>query len=286
MFEIAISLTDPVGLWSPAGLRSPGMDSALAPILGETSVTRLYLGNEFCENLMLSPERLRKALRRAAELGLRGSLLTPMVTDRGLRRLLPLLEVLAPGAEVIVNDWGALRLLRESFPHLVPVAGRLFAKQIKDPRLSSPDWMRLAPHGLFESGFRDLLLSFGVGRMEFDLPPHLDPSHVHSEDIRITAHAPYGYCSKGRICRIGSLSLPKSSKFAPGHPCRQECLTYVAPMERRVGAGESLHVFQRGNTLFYRYSEAMMRALGQLLRERRCDRVVVSGDWNEDCRAA
>lgn len=286
MFEVAISLTDPRVLASPAELRSSRAVAALSPLLAETSFSRVYLGNEFCEKLMLSPGRLREALRRAADLGLRASLLTPMVTDGGLVRLLPLFDALAPETEVIVNDWGVLLLLRQRFPHLEPVAGRLLAKQIKDPRLSSPDWTRLAPHGLFAPGFRDLLLSFEVRRMEIDLPPYLDPSHVRSEDIRITAHAPYGYCSKGWICRIGSLSLSKPSKFAPGHSCRLECLTYVAPMERHVGAGESLHVFQRGNTLFYRYSEEMMRALGQLLQERRCDRVLVSGDWNEDCRAA
>jgi hypothetical protein len=132
----------------------------------------------------------------------------------------------------------------------------------------------------------DLLLSFGVQRMEIDLPPHFDPSEVQSPDVRVTAHAPYGYCSKGRICRIGSLSLPAPSKFAPGHPCRRECLTYVAGMERRAAGGEGLPTFQRGNTMFYRYSDEMTRSVGRLLEEQRCDRVVVPGDWNEDRSAA
>lgn len=287
-YELAISLTDPRALAAlrgprgPRELRSSSAIAALADVLGETEVTRVYVGNEFCENLILSRERLRKALHFAERLGLQPSLVTPMATDWGFDRLLPLLEELSPGTEVIVNDWGVLRLVRARLPHLVCVVGRLLAKQVKDPRLTSSDWTRLVPHGLFAPGFRDLLLSFGVRRMEIDLPPYFDPSQVHSGDVRVTAHAPYGYCSKGRICRIGSLSLPAAAKFAPGHPCRCECLKYVAKMERRAAGGEGFPTFQRGNTLFYRYSEEMTLALGRLLTERRVDRVVVSGDWNED----
>jgi hypothetical protein len=97
MVELAISLTDPGVLASSRELRSSSAVAALAHVLGETEVTRVYLGNEFCENLILSPERLRKALRLAADLGLQPSLLTPMATDWGVERLLPLLEMLPPG---------------------------------------------------------------------------------------------------------------------------------------------------------------------------------------------
>jgi hypothetical protein len=204
MFEIALCCTDPTRLESL--------------VLGESGATRVYLGNEFCENLILSRRELLGALSLLEEIGLHASLVTPMVADRGMAKLAPLFSVLAPGTEVIVNDWGVLRHLRMRFPELVPVAGRLLARQMKDPRLDSTEWSRLVPHGLFSPFWVELLLDLGIRRMEIDLAPHFDAETVRCSGLSLTVHAPYGYCSKGRICRIGSdrflFPRPRSSRPA------------------------------------------------------------------------
>ena len=38
--------------------------------------------------------------------------------------------------EVVVNDWGVLRLVRREFPGLRPVLGRLMNKMMRDPRVA------------------------------------------------------------------------------------------------------------------------------------------------------
>jgi hypothetical protein len=272
MHEIALCCTDPENL-----------DSL---ILSERGAARVYLGNEFCENLIPSRRELLRALGRLEERRLDASLATPMPSDCGIERVARLCEVLPAGTEVIVNDWGVLRFLRMRFPDLVPVAGRLLARQMKDPRLDSSEWSRLVPHGLFSASRIALLLELGFQRMEIDLPPHFVPDAIDARGLRLTVHAPYGYCSKGRICRIGSRSLPAAQKFASGHPCQRECLKYVARMERPSPAGAGLRTFQRGNTLFYRYSEEMARSLRTLLEDGRADRLAIAGDWHEGRSAA
>ncbi len=62
--------------------------------------------------------------------------MTPFVTNRGLEQLEELLPVLAqtlPDAEVVVNDWGVLQLLRSEYPELKPVLGRLLNKSKRGP---------------------------------------------------------------------------------------------------------------------------------------------------------
>src|SRR5437867_3594050 len=80
----------------------------------------------------------------------------PYVTDRGLARPRPLLEAAASergeGTEVVVNDWGVLRLVRREFPGLRPVLGRLMNKMMRDPRVApfysgGPDDARRALSG-------------------------------------------------------------------------------------------------------------------------------------------
>src|SRR3990172_9007931 len=88
---------------------------------GADSASRLYFGNEFCDHLIPSPRTLSEALALSRELGLRFSLVTPMVTDSGIDALGRLFRSLPDGSEVIASDWGVLRLVRTEFPSLIPI---------------------------------------------------------------------------------------------------------------------------------------------------------------------
>ena len=272
--EIALHFADPRSL---ERLSEGGADSA----------SRLYFGNEFCDHLIPSPRTLSEALALSRELGLRFSLVTPMVTDSGIDALGRLFRILPDGSEVIASDWGVLRLVRTEFPSLIPIAGRLLCKFMKDPRLPSRDWTKLVPHGVFAPAFLDLLASFGIERLDLDLPPHARPEDFRGPSMRLSMHRPYGFAAKGRICRMGSLHLDQERKFLPGEPCRKECLDYVLAMTRSgAAAAGDLHTFQRGNTVFYRHSDEMEATIEELTDEGVVDRLVVSGDWNENRSAA
>jgi hypothetical protein len=251
--------------------------NAEALLARHDGITRLQFGSEFCENLLPSPAQLRQMLKLAEAHGLAFSLVTPICSDRSIRRLRKLLALLPPRAEVVANDWGVLRLLHTDFPALAPVAGRLICKQVKDPRLPSAQWTQLYPHGIHAAPFIALLKRFGVGRVEMDVAPFAAAAELHSPQLAVSAHAPWGFAVKGRACRIGSLNLTDDKKFAIDGKCRRECLDYAATMTR--DGSDGLPTVQRGNALFYRHDEAMTAALNDAVNAGYVDRLIVSGDW-------
>src|SRR5580700_645621 len=99
-----------------AGEHQADVPEEIERVFGPVRFTRTAYGTEFCEHLLPSTD----ALRAVVETGRPLTFLTPYLSDHGiaqLRRLLPLLQ----DAEVVFNDWGVLRLLRNEFPHLTPV---------------------------------------------------------------------------------------------------------------------------------------------------------------------
>lgn len=272
-----------VGVVDPRSLDAIVADPPAAD--GHGPATRLHFGSEFCETLLPNEAQLGRATEAARAGGLALTLVTPILSDAGIGRLRRLLAALVPGAEVVANDWGTLRLIRRERPDLVPVAGRMICKMVKDPRLPSAEWARLYPHGIHSGPFAAVLDRLGVGRIEMDVPPFADIADFRSGRFKVSVHAPYGFSVKGRSCRIGSLHQPEADKFATGHACGRECLTFVGDLSRPELGGNDLATFQRGNTVFYRHSAAMGRAVAAALADGWIDRIIVSGDWHEAGRA-
>lgn len=250
-------------------------------------VNRIYLGNEFCERLIPDAKILQQCLSQTERRELPVSFVTPLVSDSGLRRLSRCFAELPAGSEVVVNDWGVLRLLRRNFDHLVPVVGRLLCKMIKDPRLPSAAWAKLYPHGVQSAPFHAMLEKFAVSRLDVDVPPFATKDDFCSQqkERSLSIHMPYGYAVKGRLCRVGSTQLSSERKFSPGHGCQRECLTYVTETTRAAPRSETdLVTFQRGNTLFYKHSTEMTAAVTDALAQGWINRLVFPGDWYEDHR--
>lgn len=269
MTVLALAITD-----------ASGLDRLAAPpeFAGITA-GRLHFGGEFCETLLPTAAGLKRALAAAETFGLAFTLATPIVSDAGLARLDRLLPLLPPGTEVTANDWGFLRRLRDHFPDLVPTAGRLLCKQVKDPRLPSAEWTRLQPHGIHAPGFTAMLARLGCRRIEMDVAPFATEADFHSPSMAVSVHAPFGFTTKGRSCRIGSLALPTSGKFAIGHDCRKECLRFQSAATRPDAATADLATVQRGNTLFYRHATEMAATLRAAAAAGAVERVILAGDW-------
>jgi len=249
--------------------------------LADRPVQRIQFGNEFCERLIPTKVQLEKALDRALADGLDLTLVTPMTTELDLPPLRELLAVLPGGNEVVVNDWGVARLLRNRFPDLVPVAGRLLCKMIKDPRLPSAQWKGHTPSGIRVPGFLRNLNRLGIDRVEIDVPPYATPEDFVLPGKHLSVHTPYGYAVRGRACRIGSLNRPAHKKFQCGEMCRRECLVYVTAMARPQQTDAEPATFQRGNTVFYRHTPEMTAPLLEAMENGAVDRIILSGDWNE-----
>ncbi len=261
-------------------------------------INRIYFGGEFCERLLPDKKTLLRVLSLVDKNRLNFSLITPVVSDQALGRLEQLFSILPEGSEVIVNDWGTLRLLRRSYPKLIPVIGRQLCKMIKDPRLPSAQWLKLYPHGIQSGPFHKLLAQFEIERIEMDVPPFAELQDFNSPLHELSVHLPFGFSLKGRMCKMGALQLEPPRKFGPGHGCNKECLQFSSKIYRKCSTDKAssnsslareneaadLNAFQQGNTMFYRHSPVMTKVLAQALSRNKVNRIIFEGDWNEDYR--
>lgn len=257
-----------------------------ASLLDQKRITRIHFGNEFCQRLLPSVRALQTALAATTASGLDFGLALPMLTDDGIEEADVLLGMLPEGTEVTVNDWGLMRRLTRRFPRLRPTAGRLLCRMLKEPRAPSAAYLQLGGHGFMTPGLESLLERFGVSRLEIDVAPFARGTDLHAQRARFSVHAPFGFATTGRICRIGNLHRPMARKFATGHTCARECLTYGCELSARGEPDEGrMRIFQRGNTIFYRHTTAMTQALAEAVAAGSVDRMVISGDWNAARRA-
>jgi hypothetical protein len=99
---------------------------------------RIYFGHETCER-RLPPRRRAVDLAVACrDAGAQITLVTPPLSEDGLRASVRLVEDLAPrldGLEVVCSDWGLLWHLAD-LRVATPVVGRLLAAQHVDPRVA------------------------------------------------------------------------------------------------------------------------------------------------------
>lgn len=266
------------------------------------SVTHIYFGGEFCDRLLPDKKIMQRVVELVTDHGLQLSLLTPLMSDQALARLKQVFSILPDYVEVVVNDWGTLNLLRRDFPKLVPVIGRQLCKMIKDPRLPSEQWTKLYPHGVQSGPFHQLLERFDIQRLEMDVPPFAKLQDFESDEKALSVHLPYGFSVKGRMCKVGAVSIETHRKFGPGHGCNKECLTYSSKVQRACSStqqnqaeslAESVNVqaaqpdlktFQQGNTMFYRHTAQMTEILAQAVALNKVNRMIFEGDWHEDYR--
>ena len=256
---------------------SLGEDNPIAAMLTGIAPQHYYFGSEFCEFLLPVAKVLERALRLVKDAGRQLTLMTPIACDGVIDRLRDILPLLPEDSELIVNDWGVASFARREFPHLRLAAGRLLCKMIKDPRLDNAVWADLYPHGLGGRSFRALLDRLAIARIELDLPPYARPDVFAELGIRAALHAPYALVAKGRLCKIGSLALATTQRYAPGRECQRECLSYAATCAR-PGKTTDLETTQRGNAIFYRHTHAMSATATAAVAQGWLQRIVVHGE--------
>lgn len=219
---------------------------------------RLYFGQEFCERLLPSVGQLDQMLDQARELGLAFTLVTPYVTEEGLERVEALVEHLSGRGseyEVVVNDWGVLHWLRESYPKIVPVLGRLLTKQKRGPRILN--LKGLVPDAMLDHFRRsnvdlqimvEFLKKMGITRVELD---NLLQGVARENPLAASIYTPYAYISTTRLCLTNSCDHRTQSLRAI-FPCGQECRIYRF---RLTHPSMPVPLILGGNTYFYRLDE-------------------------------
>jgi len=289
--------------------------------------SRLYFGSEFCQHLIPTLEDMERAVSVANEQDWQLTFLTSYSTDAFVEKTVELVAhalTFSPrGFEVVANDWGLLRRLRQDFAgDVVPVLGRGLNRMMRDPRVpdvgpehlagdAPPDtWQHSSMHS---RGFRQLLSSLAVERVESDLPLQgLAP--LPSGDLGSSVHAPWGMVASGRVCLVNAWGKPGALRFVPpmhcDAPCRRFSIELRAPWSHRQAGAESLPLvsdgafipltrllnrrrnelpepdadtaprfFQKGNTHFYRLgSDQLSTMMAEAQTTNGFDRLVVAPD--------
>ena len=241
--------------------------------------TRLYFGNEFCQRLIPTKEDLYQVINfvKKKQVGL--SFVTPYVTDEGIERLEPLLELLnekLPESEVIINDYGTLELMQEKKLKLKPVLGRLLTKQKRGPRIINI--MNKLPKQAIEHFkksnaevpiFQEFLIKNGFERVELDnllqgigddlsrtacqrraVLEHAQKSpisDISKSKIKASLYYPYAYVTTTRFCLT---AICNKKDAIPGiNPCKKECKIY-GPF-KLTNKNMPVPLLLKGNTQFF-----------------------------------
>ncbi len=219
---------------------------------------RIYFGNEFCDELIPSRLELQDAISIASEHRKSLSFVTCYVSEHKIKQYYALIELLAkliPGSEVVINDWGMLKMCFEN--GVEPVLGRLLVKQKRDPRIahfieSLPETARLR---LRQMGLNDFFLGFlrkqNIRRIELDnLLQGIDKGELRDSGFSYSVYIPYGYITTTRICFFRNRNKGVEKKFSIT-PCAHECSNDVLKLDNRHMKEKLL---MKGNTIFFKNS--------------------------------
>lgn len=232
-------------------------------------INRIYIGDEFCPKRLPDVKTLKSRLKAADQKGLPVTLLTPVLTDGGIKAWDKLFETFHQwnhAAEVVVNDLGVLLYLKQAFPGFHLSMGRLFNKGFKDPR---PGKKNITPaaaclnHCSFQqSNIKSLAKNFGIQRFEQDIFPHSDfdaqSLAMNGSGFNVSVYFPFGYVTTGRACMTAGMDGRPDAKFNFSAGCRAPCTTHRFKLNP-PGNGPAL--LQNGNTIFYTYTAPMLKFL-------------------------
>jgi len=182
-------------------------------------LTRLYIGNEFCERLLPSESELRAFYELANENKLKITLLSaPQTHDsiHNLRKLLKILCQLDPEPELVVNDLGTLSLI-SAFPTLKPILGRTLTTMNKIPQMAARPPRDLTKSQIF--AISEISLSqekrlawykskYGIHRFECDATPQRPSYSPRKSQTSGSLYIPWVYLAGSRCCELAGLNLP------------------------------------------------------------------------------
>ncbi|MCM2267831.1 MAG: hypothetical protein NDI60_08690 [Elusimicrobiales bacterium] len=236
----------------------------------------VYIGAEFCENLLPPPAELARQAAFFLKLGKQVRVLTPLVTEKGLGRLAGCIKTLlrlgggahAGRIELTVNDIGAARLARELAPKLPVALGRLLYDNVF---LFRKDTLRLVnPAAL------DFFAGLGIRRFELSGTGRFPKTNFGEKAVRarlkdfaVSLYYPYLNMSTARACMTGMEPRAPGEVFN-GVLCRRECGVSSFRVAHPLIKEELL---VRGNTVFLEFPEKFYTS-ERKLEQLRVDRLV------------
>ena len=145
-----------------------------------------------------------------------------------------LLAILPDGTEVVFNDWGVLRIIRQQFPRLELVQGRLLTKLKRGPRIANVldklpagALQHLKSTNLGVPVYQRFLREQNITRVELDNPIQGLDLGGAPPDLKLSLYIPFAYVSTTRFCLVANCDLPEKKGVIGVFPCHQECQKYT-----------------------------------------------------------
>jgi len=218
--------------------------------------TRLYFGNEFCQHLIPSLEDFSVIMDFVLRHNMQFSLVTPYVTNKGIEILRPLLEYATrsiSSAEIVINDWGLFRVVRDEFNGLNLVLGRLLTKQKRGPRILN--LKEIVPKTMIQHfkesnidvpTLSDFLINNGINRVELD--NLLQGIARQAPSLKASLYFPFSYVTTTRFC-LTATSERKVRPLRSISDCNKECQRYTFRLRHK---NMPVDLFLKGNTQFFK----------------------------------
>lgn len=232
-------------------------------------ISMIYFGNEFCEYRIPHINQVKKFIELCEEEHLAPILVTPVVTDYGIKKLDEIFAYLhehKKNMEIIVNDIGVLALIKHKYSGFSLALGRIFDKTSHDARASMEELeLYYGKNGLdfaktpgvISEYALQVYQQYDVQRYEFDLPK---VGLRLPNKVGFSLYWPYSYLTTGRVCMLRSTELDGKEKFLVGQgACSQPCRMLQVEKRKPLNGYSfenrkrltNLYLFQKGNTLFY-----------------------------------
>lgn len=221
---------------------------------------RLYIGDDSCERLLPEAPNIEKVLSYAIRNDKRISLLTSYCTDKGLKRLILILDIFKESGfkiEVVINDIGVLKILNDQYKGFILVSGVLSTSSYLHPYFTYSNVKRSQIQMSQYSSSRFVLadesfnffIENNIKRVEFDNISSvvLYANSFLRKGISVSLQYPFTFLTSSRRCLFASRKAI-SSKFAL-LGCNMECLDLKLILRNR-GLGHK--IFVKGNAQYMR----------------------------------
>ncbi len=206
-------------------------------IFENKSVSRIYIGHEFCERLIPDFRRIELLFEKAKQENLEVTFVTPNLYQRDIEKLKKTLNFIEKiliknemDCEIVFNNWGTYELIKNNMFFKL-VIGKQLLKYKRDPRIDfnhknvyTPYQNELAKGDLENIAYRNYLTYKKVNRAEIDTLPQGTPSDLIEEnDISYTLHFPFYNSAISRMCVFGVLNREPKTMWEFDAPCKMEC---------------------------------------------------------------
>lgn len=224
-------------------------------MLFNKNIERLYIGNEFCHNLFPSLEDLIKILEKAKEESLNVTLCFTYIRECYIQKTKDIIEKVYDWCkinnfkiEIVINDWGMLKLLKSKENYFTLCLGNLLNKRKKDPRYIYKNGYEknkelLSLNSLNSKKFREFLKDNNIERYEYESCNYkiAIPEGKHSLHFPFYMTNSSQYCPLYAMCTTMNRGNQKLVKVCPKY-CREYVFLYPKHL-KMIGKYNSLFAF-------------------------------------------